>query len=449
MTVFAQLPVVSMRSFDNSRSGDNTQETVLTPAAVLTKGMVRQTTIPVIGDARGMEAQPLILPAVKLKDESTHDVMVLPSMANVVRGVDAETGAGLWQVTLGRPIQGSAAIDFHGINDKWGVLSTGVIDPATQRVYLVAWVSPDGTPQKAVHFIYQLSVVDGSQVVPPISLAGQMSRGQSYSSTMRKQRSALLLVNESGHKTIFFASGTVLETAPEAAGWIFALDCATNTLTSLAMSDGLGAGIWMGGQGLAADAAGYLYGVTGNGSFNGATDFAESIFKVQYKPPTATAKAVLTVVSWWTPYSDAGRTGLNPQLSGPPVKQATKLAGMSAPTEAVRPVGAGMDVSLVNAKVVNNINNLGKAVQLVYPALPTQMAWDDEDLGSGGGTLVPQYQVYLASGKDGVGYVVKTGAMGNTKPADFANAAANCAKLGKPAGVADRRSRPGQSMPSG
>jgi hypothetical protein len=428
-TAFAQLPAVTTRSFDNSRSGDNTQETVLTSAAVLAKGMVRQTTIPVIGDARGMEAQPLVLPGVKLKDGSTHDVMVLPSMANVVRGVDAETGAGLWQVTLGTPIQGSAAIDFHVINDKWGVLSTGVIDPATQRVYLVAWVSPDGTAQKAVHFIYQLSVVDGSQVVPPISLAGQTSRAQSYSSAMRKQRSALLLVNEYGHKTVFFAIGTVLETGPGAAGWIFALDCPTHTLTSLALSDGLGAGIWMGAQGLAADATGYLYGVTGNGSFNGATDFAESVFKVQYNPPTTTAKAALTVVSWWTPYSDAGRTGLNPQLSGPPVEQATKLAGMSAPTEAVMPVGAGMNVSLAKAKVVVNTNSLGQPVQLVYPVLPTQTAWDDEDLGSGGGTLLAQYQLYLASGKDGIGYVVKTGAMGNTNPADFANAATNCAKL--------------------
>jgi hypothetical protein len=39
-----------------------------------------------------MEAQPLILPQVKLPNGSMHDVMVLPSMANIVRGVDARSG---------------------------------------------------------------------------------------------------------------------------------------------------------------------------------------------------------------------------------------------------------------------------------------------------------------------------------------------------------------------
>jgi len=80
------------RSADNSRSGWNPNEKVLTQATVESKGIVRATIIPVFGDARGIEAQPLILPNVKLKDGTTHDVMVLPSMANVVRGVDAHSG---------------------------------------------------------------------------------------------------------------------------------------------------------------------------------------------------------------------------------------------------------------------------------------------------------------------------------------------------------------------
>ena len=53
------------RSADNSRSGWNPHETQLTQASVGSKGIVRATIIPVIGDARGMEAQPLILPNVK------------------------------------------------------------------------------------------------------------------------------------------------------------------------------------------------------------------------------------------------------------------------------------------------------------------------------------------------------------------------------------------------
>ena len=72
----AMVPWVT-RSADNSRSGWNSQETQLTQASVTSKGIVRATIIPVTGDARGMEAQPLILPKVKLADGTTHDVMVL------------------------------------------------------------------------------------------------------------------------------------------------------------------------------------------------------------------------------------------------------------------------------------------------------------------------------------------------------------------------------------
>jgi hypothetical protein len=51
------------RSAENSRSGWNPSETQLTQASVESKGIVRATIIPVNGYARGMEAQPLILPS--------------------------------------------------------------------------------------------------------------------------------------------------------------------------------------------------------------------------------------------------------------------------------------------------------------------------------------------------------------------------------------------------
>src|ERR1700729_632818 len=97
------------RSADNSRSGWNPHETQLTQALVQSKGIIRATIIPLVGDARGMEAQPLILPSVQT-DLGTHDVMVLPSMANVVRGVDAHDGSGIWQANLGMPVNGSQQI---------------------------------------------------------------------------------------------------------------------------------------------------------------------------------------------------------------------------------------------------------------------------------------------------------------------------------------------------
>ena len=429
------------RSADNSRSGWNPHETVLTQASVGSKGIVRVTTIPVTGDARGMEAQPLILPNVKLADGTTRDVMVLPSMANVVRGVDAHTGAGLWSVILGTPINGNTpigpakvkpdgcvgqfpTIDCHAINDKWGVLSTGVIDPDTERVYLVAWISPDGTPQKANHFVFVLNVRDGSQVVPPVLVAGS-SRAQSYSSAMRKQRSSLVLTNVDGRKTVFWASGTVLETGNKAAGWIFAFDCATNSIAAaLATSQGEGAGIWMGGQGLAADEKGFLYATTGNGDFDGQAQFGESFLKVQYTPASGKTPASLKVIDHWTPWTDLARTR---QVRLP----ATKLAGVSAPTEAARSVGSRMNVSLKEAKLVPQINERGMPTLLVFPKMASGN-WSDEDWGSAGPACIFAIGICVATGKDGIGYPIRTANLGGTTVADLGNAKANCAKLAGP-----------------
>ena len=431
------------RSADNARSGWNPHETLLTQAAVTAKGIARSTTIPVYGDARGMEAQPLILPNVKLPDGSKHDVMVLPSMANVVRAVDAHTGAELWKKdpTLGTPIVGSTptgprktnpdgcvgdfpTIDCHGINDKWGVLSTGVIDPEIGRIYLVAWVSPDGTPQKANHYVFVLNVADGSQVVPPVLVQGS-SQGQTYAGTMRKQRSALVLTNVGGHKTVFWASGTVMETGNKAAGWIFAFDCASNTIAAAAaMSAGEGAGIWMGGQGLAADDQGFLYAITGNGDFDGKTQFGESFVKVQYVPAAGTTAASLKVVDHWTPWTDAVRA--NQQKMA-----AMKLAGQSAPSEAMKPVGGSMRMSLNNAKLKQQMNERGVPVLLVYPQMAAG-AWSDEDWGSAGPACLFPVGVCIATGKDGIAYPIKTAHMGGTTVADLKTPKTNCKKLAAP-----------------
>lgn len=429
------------RSADNSRSGWNADETVLTQPSVEGKGIVRSTIIPVFGDARGMEAQPLVLPKVKLKNNTTHDVMVLPSMANVVRGVDAHSGAELWTVNLGRPIDGRTpigprkvnpdncvgdfpTIDCHAINDKWGVLSTGVIDPDTQRVYLVAWISPDGTPQNARHHVFVLRVADGTQVVRPVLVTGT-SGAQSYISTMRKQRSALVLTRINGRKTVFWASGTVQETGNAAAGWIFAFDCAKNKIAAaLAMTAGEGAGIWMGGQGLAADPQGFLYAITGNGDFDAQTQWGESFVKVKYTAAAGLKRAKLQVVDHWTPWTDLVRTG---QQHLAPMK----LAGVSAPTEAAKPVGSGMNMSLAEATFAAHMNERGQPVLLVFPNMAAG-EWSDEDWGSAGPACIFAIGVCIATGKDGIAYPIKTANLGGTTVADLADSKANCAKLAAP-----------------
>ena len=413
-------------SVDNSRSGWNQHETQLTQALVESKGIVRATIVPVIGDARGMEAQPLILPNVKTA-RGTRDVMVLPSMADVVRGVDAHDGSSIWQVTLGTPITGSQSIDSHQINQFWGCLSTGVIDADAQRLYQVCWVSPDktGNPQTGRYFMFVLKVADGTQVVPPILIQGK-SGTQDFNATMRKQRSSLVETNVDGVKTVFGCSGTIFETqANVASGYCFAFDVASNTVSAmLAMTAGEGAGVWMAGQGAAADAQGFLYVLTGNGDFDGATQWGESFLKLKYTPSSGGAPASLRVVDHWTPWTDLVRSG---QAAAP----AEKLAGFSAPSEAIKPVGSGMNIALKNAKRLEMIGDRGTPIVLVFPEMASGN-WSDEDWGSAGPACIFSIDVCIAAGKDGIAYPIRTLNLGGTTLADLANPKANCAKLAAP-----------------
>jgi len=193
---------------------------------------------------------------------------------------------------------------------------------------------------------------------------------------MRKQRSSLVETNVNGVKTVFGCSGTTYETGAGASGYCFAFDVASNTVSAmLALTAGEGAGVWMAGQGAAADAQGYLYVTTGNGDFDGSSQWGESFLKLKYTPPSGGTAATLRVVDHWTPWTDFARTGQTAAMA------AMKLAGVSAPSEAIKPVGSRMNMSLKDAKLVPMVNDQGTPVLLVYP----QMAagnWSDEDWGS-------------------------------------------------------------------
>src|SRR6478752_4092815 len=106
----------------------------------------------------------------------------------------------------------------------------------------------------------------------------------------------------------------------------------------------------MAGQGAAADADGNLYVLTGNGDFDGVSQWGESFLKLKYAPPSGGNAGKLEVVDHWTPWTDFQRTGQAPKL-------ADKLAGMSAPSEALRPVNSGMNVSLANARREEGVND--------------------------------------------------------------------------------------------
>ena len=303
----------------------------------------------------------------------------------------------VWQRTLGTPITSSGQIDDHPINDHWGILSTPVVDAAAGVMYACAWISPDGSPGHAQHWLHALSIVDGQPVHQPLNLEGASYdpghglQVQTFASATRKQRASLLLASA----TVFIAFGSLFETNRDSRGWIIACDTSSWRISAAwaGAAKGFGAGIWQAGSGLVADRDGFIYCMTGNGTFDAVTDWAESFLKLRYTQPAGRQAGSIGVVDWWTPYTDDGRSGLDP--SGDEY---------TTPTPS-------------NRRVYTIDHNAG---------------WDDMDLGSGGPVLIEDLGFIVGAGKDGVLYVVKRGAMGKTRPADLDAPAGNYSKLAAP-----------------
>jgi outer membrane protein assembly factor BamB len=407
-------PAVTTRSFDLARTGANTHETILTPAAVRARGIKRLFSLTVPGDARGCEAQPLIVPGLALPNGAVHDVVFLATMANEVVAFDANNGQQLWERSLGRPINGSEEIDDHMINDHWGVISTPVIDLVAGILYACAWSSADGDWKNGQYSLHALRLTDGSPTQQPLNLEGATYNPgygapvQQFRSAERKQRAALSLTGGA----VLIPFGTIQETATTARGWLIAADTRTWTISATWCSTarGSGGGIWHSGAGPAVDDQGFIYVVTGNGDFDGVTDFGESIVKLRYTPPPSTGRAgALVVVDLWTPWTDDGRTGGNPEGAA-----ATAIT-------AAKPRAS-------NFRLGPHLARLG--------LMPMGMAtgeWSDQDFGSGGPVLAPGGTL-LVAGKDGILYTASTSSLGKTTLADLkpAKVAANYAKLKAP-----------------
>jgi len=232
---------------------------------------------------------------------------------------------------------------------------------------------------------------------------------QQFRSMERKQRAALALVDGA----VLICFGSIMETAKQARGWVIAVDTAKWAIAATWCSTVRGGGgIWMSGGGPAIQSDGSIWVVTGNGEFDGQVDFGESVVRLRYTPAGAQA-ASLKVTGWWTPWTDDGRTGGNPEGED---GTALKLFEQSTMPKAS------------NFRMVPHLARLG------VQAMDMGGAWGDQDLAASGIVLLEQLGVALVSNKDGILYTINLANPGNTAPADLAlaNTPANYAKLAAP-----------------
>ena len=298
---FAQPPLLTSRG-DISRSGASTNETLLTPTNVSKNSFGRLFSVPV--DYVVM-AQPLYVPNVNIPGQGTHNVIYIVTQADSVYAIDADTGAQLWYASM-LNVGGTTASGKYlpcgtspGYNQE-GIVSTPVIDPASNTMYLVAKTLLNTTVR---HHLHALDITTGNERAgSPVLITATSTSNKGhvtvFNSLHQKNRPGLLLFN--GTLYLGFGSNSCNDGAT---GWVLSYDAAS--LSQLAVFNtspdyGL-ASIWQAGVGLAADADGNIFVETAETGApydvpNGGQTFCNSVLKLAPN---------LTLADYFTPWSVA------------------------------------------------------------------------------------------------------------------------------------------------
>ncbi|HUN91626.1 MAG TPA: pyrrolo-quinoline quinone [Burkholderiaceae bacterium] len=257
---------------DNARSGLNAQETVLTPANVSASSFGKLGQWSVDG---AVDAQPLYVSGVTLADGSSHDLLLVATEHGSVYAFDAKAGTLAWNVSLlGAGESSSDPRSCGQVSPEIGITSTPVVDRSrgtAGTVYVVAM-----SKSSAAYFqrLHALDVATGREVAgSPVTIAatypgsGDNSAGGQvvFDPAQYKERSALLL--QGGVVYTTWASHCDIR---QYTGWIIGFDAASLATRSVlnVTPNGEGGAFWSAGAGPASDAAGNLYALAGNGTFD-------------------------------------------------------------------------------------------------------------------------------------------------------------------------------------
>ncbi len=278
---FCQVDVLTQHN-DNARTGANLQETVLTPATVNPQhfGLIFKH---LLDDQ--LYTQPLVATHVRVKG-GWHDLVFVTTVNNSVYAFDARDSTlspPVWHVNFGTPANLNDA-DFGclDINGQMGIIGAPVINAEKTALYVVALTK---TGDKFEQRLHALDLATGADL--PHSPA--TIQAPDFDPLLQNQRPALLL--SGGKVLISYASHC--DKGPYH-GFLLAYDAATLDPGAVFNTSpgGDGASIWQSGLAPAVDSHGNIYFVTGNGSWNGNTQFSESFLKLD---PS------LHVTDWFTP----------------------------------------------------------------------------------------------------------------------------------------------------
>jgi hypothetical protein len=290
-------PVSLLTQHNNGeRTGANLNEVILTPSNVSAKqfGMLFRR---VVDDQ--IYGQPLSVANVKLRG-GTHDLVFVTTVNNSVYAFDANDASAsepFWHVNFGTPPNVyDGKYGCTDMNGNMGIIGTPVIDAQGGTLYVVAATRTGNEFQQRLHALDLATGADRTQSPVTITAPG-------FHPLMQSQRPALLL----SRGKVYVGYGSHCDKEPYH-GFLISYDAKSLQQTGVfnTSPEGQGASIWQFGQGPAVDAAGNIYFVAGNGSWNGSSDFSESFLKLDPD---------LKVLDWFTPTDHAYLDSIDADLN--------------------------------------------------------------------------------------------------------------------------------------
>jgi hypothetical protein len=268
--------------YDPQRTGQNLKEYALSPSSLSssTFGVVFSCSVNENGTVPGfVYAQPLYVANLTMSDGKKHNVVFVATESDFVYAFDADASPcqQLWKISMLKSGETTVPDGDTGetgdLVPEIGVTSTPVIDPSTNTLYVCA-KSKDasGNYHHRLHSLSLITGLENSNSPTEITASG-------FDVLMHLQRPALLLSGD----TIYIAFGSHgdLNTYH---GWLMGYDKTglnqTFVWVSTALSSNTQGAIWSAGTGPALDSSGNVWVETANGSFDGTSNFGDSVVKL-------------------------------------------------------------------------------------------------------------------------------------------------------------------------
>lgn len=288
--------------YDSARTGANLAEKVLTSTNVNGTGFGKVFTRNLDGQ---VYAQPLYVGGVNGKN-----LVYVATEHNSVYAFDADdlrvTAPPVWQKNFGASVP-AADTGCGLLTPEIGITSTPVIDIVAKTIWFTAKTKENG---EYIHRLHALDIANGAErpnspvvitASAPGSGAGSIGGVVTMDPLRHMNRPGLLKAGNA----IYLGFASNCDIGPYH-GWVLGYDATTLVQTAVHVDtpDGSEGGIWHGGVGLNADENGDVFYVSGNGTFDGVSNFGNSVVRLH---PDASAGAAngLGVASFFTPFDSS------------------------------------------------------------------------------------------------------------------------------------------------